>query len=435
MTDTVTRTSISIAETFTKIVSHTSTIISTVNSDSPSPTNGISSQHSVIVGISVEVPLTCETYGAYSDDLTGISPGANPDIAGVGILLAFFVTACAAVLLSLAAYIGDFLPSHYLRRVDRRIFRANSRNQDSRWRNIIEKVVISVSDQQLVTALAILAAGYYEIMNNNLSVYHWQIVVYLAWLSSVVHIESLTLLRDVFNNNPNLRSLRVAGILVLLALLEVTMWPTRFTAYSSVGNLGMPVRCWWKPTQMRSPNPLGVDLSHVVQSWVLTVVMLLLAYVWKLSQLFESSRGFVRRWLVAKPGAAIERLMRKAALSHRYGRLRWLTAINIHFVTYAEFAESFAASILYLCLALPYGITLIIGRRSSMDDEVIAGEQRPTFGQLVPPLFAGPADFTGVGTVTRCVRCVCDNEESAVRPTCNKTVARRPRGLGLFTHP
>lgn len=286
--------------------------------------------------------------------------------------------------LSLAANIGGFLPSHYLRRVDRRIFRANSRNQDSRWRNIIEKVVISVSDQQLVTGLAILAPGYYEIMDNNLSVYHWQIVVYLAWLSSAVHIASLTLLRDVFNNNPNLRNLRVAGILVLLALLEVTMWPTRFTAYLSVGNLGMPVRCWWKPTQMRSPKPLGVDLSHVDQSWVLTVVMLLLAYVWKLSQLLTSSRGFVRRWLVAKPEAAIERLMRKATLSHRSGRLRWLTAIYIHFVTYAEFAESFAASMLYSCLALPYGITLIIGRRSSMDDEVIAGEQRPTFGQLVP---------------------------------------------------
>ena len=281
--------------------------------------------------------------------------------------------------LSLAAYIGGFLPSHYLRRVDRRIFRANSRNQDSRWRDIIEKVMLSVSDQQLVTGLAILVAGYYEMMNNNLSVYHWQIVVYLAWLSSAVHIASLTLLRDVFNNNPTLRNLRVAGMLLLLALLEVAMWPIRFTDYWGGRPVGMPVRCWWKPTQMQSSGPLVVG-----PNWVLTVVMLLLAYVWKLSQLFESSRGFVRRWLVAKPEAAIERLMRTAALGHRSGRLRWLTVIYIHFVTYAEVAESFAASIIYLCLALPYGITLIIGNRLSMDDEVIADEQKLTFGQLVP---------------------------------------------------
>jgi hypothetical protein len=112
--------------------------------------------------------------------------------------------------------------------------------------------------------------------------------------------------------------------------------------------------------------------------------MLLSAYVWKLSQLFAWSRGLVRQWLVAKPEAAIERLMRRAALSHRPWRQWWLTAFYIHFVTYAEFAESFAASIVYLCLALPYGTSLIISTRSSMDNEVIAGEQRLTFGQLVP---------------------------------------------------
>lgn len=300
------------------------------------------------------------------------------------ILLAFFVTACAAVLLSLTAYIGGFLPSHYLRRVDRRIFRANSRNQDSRWRDILEKVMMSVSDQQLVTGLSILVAEYYEMMNNNLSVYHWQIVVYLAWLSSAVHIASLTVLRDVLNKNPTLRNLRVAGMLALLALLAVAMWLTRSTAYFIASDKGLPARCLWKSEQMPRTYTLGIILLPVDPNWVITMVMLLFAYVWKLSQLFASSRGFVRRWLVAKPEATIERLMRRAALSHRSGWLRFLTAFYIHFVTYAEFAESFAASIVYLCLALPYGITLIVGTRLSMDDEVIAGEKRLTFGQLVP---------------------------------------------------
>jgi hypothetical protein len=204
-------------------------------------------------------------------------------------------------------------------------------------------------------------------------------------------------------------------MLILLALLEVAMWPIRFTADLDVEYKGMPVRCWWKPTEMRNPRPLGVDLAYVDPNWVLTVVMLLLAYVWKLSQLFESSRGFVRRWLVAKPEAAIERLMRKAALSHRSGRLRWLTAIYIHFVTYAEFAESFAASIIYLCLALPYGITLIIGNRLSMDDEVIAGEQSLTFGQLVPLFLLVLPILQVLELSLGMCGCVCDNEESAVR--------------------
>jgi hypothetical protein len=298
------------------------------------------------------------------------------------ILLAFFVTACTAVLLSLAAYTGGFLPGHYLRLVDRRIFGANSRNQDSRWRDIIEKVMMSVSDQQLVTGLAILVAGYYEMMNNNLSLYHWQIVVYLAWLSSAVHIASLTLLRDVFSKNPTLRNLRVAAMLVLLVLLAVAMWLIRFRAHPF--EKGIPARCLWRTALPDGSSLSSIDTSYVDPNWVLTMIMLLFAYVWKLSQLFTSSRGFVRRWLVAKPEAAIERIMRRASLSQRHGRLRWSTALYIHFVTYAQSAESFAASILYLCLTLPYGMTLIIGTRLTMDDEVIAGEQRLTFGQLVP---------------------------------------------------
>lgn len=84
MTDTLTRTSISIAEKFTTVVSHTTTI-TTTNPNSPSPTNGIFSKERIIVSISVEVPLTCENYGSY--DFTGISPSANPDIAGVGVCM------------------------------------------------------------------------------------------------------------------------------------------------------------------------------------------------------------------------------------------------------------------------------------------------------------------------------------------------------------
>lgn len=242
---------------------------------------------------------------------------------------------------------------------------------------------MSLSDQQLVTGLAILVAGYYEMINSNLSVYHWQIVVYLAWLSSAVHIASLTLLRDVLNKNPTLRNLRVAGMLILLALLVSAMWPTRRLVYWNV--LGLPARCLWTVDWVP-----GVQLQNSIDpNWIVTVIMLLAAYVWKLSQLFASSRGFVRRWMVAKPEAAIERVMRRTVLSRRSVWLRWpvfklLTVLYINFVTFAECAESFAASIIYLCLSLPYGITFVIGTRLTMYEDTNAGEQRLTFGQLVP---------------------------------------------------
>jgi hypothetical protein len=296
--------------------------------------------------------------------------------------LAFVITACSVVLLALAAYAAGFLPAQSLRRIDNRIFGANSRNQHSRWRNIIESVMMSLSDQQLVTGFAILVAGFYELGNSNLTLYHWRIVTYLAWLSSSVHIASLTLLRDVLNKSPRLRNLRVAGMLILLILLSVALWPTRFGHVGIISPLDIPAKCFW------TSSPVDDTQAHD-PDWIITMTMLTFAYVWKLSQLFETSRGLVRLWLVAKPEAAIERLMRRAVMSHWSKWLMWpaykaLTICYISLVAYAGFAESFVASIVYLCLALPYGITAIVVTRSSMGDDVIAGERRLTFGQLVP---------------------------------------------------
>jgi hypothetical protein len=250
---TVTSVTVSIAEAFTEAVTRNVTSTSTTtwtwteavtetSTGDPMSTSIISPGsrytwnhveiiHHVELNVSVEVPLTCENIRYYwlldGSDIAYNAPqfdelSPNADIAGIGvssdnlmihghkvpvltcekILLAFLVTACSVMLLALAAYAGEFLPAHFLRRVDKRIFRANSRNQHSRWRNVIESVMMSLSDQQLVTGFAILIAGYYEMMNSNLSIYHWRIVTYLAWLSSSVHIASLTLLRDVLNKNP-----------------------------------------------------------------------------------------------------------------------------------------------------------------------------------------------------------------------------------------
>ena len=64
-----------------------------------------------------------------------------------------------------------------------------------------------------------------------------------------------------------------------------------------------------------------------------------------------------------------------------------LTICYLTFVTYAELAESFVATIFYLCLTLSYGLVLVVIQRKSPDsDDVVAGERRLTFGQLVPVL-------------------------------------------------
>jgi hypothetical protein len=84
MAYTVTSLSVSMAETFTRIVSHTTTITRTTTPYSPSHTNDISPKEHIIIDISVQAPLTCENYWTYLPE-TSIRPSANPDIAGVGV--------------------------------------------------------------------------------------------------------------------------------------------------------------------------------------------------------------------------------------------------------------------------------------------------------------------------------------------------------------
>lgn len=285
----------------------------------------------------------------------------------------------------LLAYIGGFMPRHQFRAIDREIFRTGARDQRSRWQTICEQTMLSFSDQQIITGHAILIAGYYDMMNNNLSLYHWNMVINLAWLSSAVHIASLTMLRDKLNDHGGLRSFRVTAMLTFLTLLLVAMWPVR-AHYSSdyLEELRLPVRCFWTTDLSDLGGSWSVDAD-----WVVSLVLLLGAYCWKLCQLFTGSRGWVRKWARAKPEAATERLLRRLAYrSHPHVLVqiahRTITVFYIVFVAYAEIAESFMATIIYLSIALSWGALKIFYIRARVTQEVRNGETRMTFGQLIP---------------------------------------------------
>ncbi len=74
----------------------------------------------------------------------------------------------------------------------------------------IEKLILALSDQQLVAGLAILIAAY--IGRCSTTLYHFYIVVSFAWFSSTVHLSTLAVLRVYLINHPRVRDWRVATI-------------------------------------------------------------------------------------------------------------------------------------------------------------------------------------------------------------------------------
>lgn len=91
--------------------------------------------------------------------------------------------------------------------------------------------IISFSDVQLLTGIAILVSGFLSLgygPGPTISAYHWQMVVHLAWFAMATHLASLSVLRIHLRHHPRKRLLRFLLTLLLLVLLLVAMIPTVF---------------------------------------------------------------------------------------------------------------------------------------------------------------------------------------------------------------
>jgi hypothetical protein len=77
------------------------------------------------------------------------------------------------------------------------------------WRKVLERLIIALADQQLVTGLAILITGWI-IYWLHLDSAHFVLVLYLSCLSSSSHIAAIITLRQYFSDYPRLARLRLS---------------------------------------------------------------------------------------------------------------------------------------------------------------------------------------------------------------------------------
>jgi hypothetical protein len=82
-----------------------------------------------------------------------------------------------------------------------------------------------MSDLQILTGLSILISGYSQ-LRCGLSVYHWQILVYLTWFCSLTHLSCLTFLRNHLYNHRGERLWRLIGMGALITMLIAALLPT-----------------------------------------------------------------------------------------------------------------------------------------------------------------------------------------------------------------
>lgn len=85
-----------------------------------------------------------------------------------------------------------------------------------------------MSDLQIVTGLSILVSGFTQ-LRCSVSAYHWQVLAYLAWFSSLTHLCCLTFLRHYLYNHPGQRIWRLVSIFIIVVMLVVALIPTGYS--------------------------------------------------------------------------------------------------------------------------------------------------------------------------------------------------------------
>ncbi|MCJ1377939.1 hypothetical protein MMC17_001035 [Xylographa soralifera] len=177
----------------------------------------------------------------------------DPDVAGYGVLAAFIATAFATLVTIYIGYITDSLESAEPNVIDaeavalsRRILRlpALPVELDPRAKKAKElrsegllQFILTFSDQQLVTGLALLIATFAKrctITGND-----FQIATALAWFSSMTHLATLSVLRLYFLRRPRVRFLRLIGMLIVLGLLLAAEFIPAVGAF----DVTLPIQC------------------------------------------------------------------------------------------------------------------------------------------------------------------------------------------------
>lgn len=149
----------------------------------------------------------------------------------------------------------------------------------------ITKFVLALSDQQLLTGLAILIAGISS--QSYISGYELQVVVSLAWFSSTAHLATLDVLRNEFNSQGIIREFRVTSMLCVLILLGYTSGVSTIIFDSSI-----PVPCSLSSNSEGNSSQESVstfqtfEFAMIITAFAVAFGLILFGYFVRLRRLF-----------------------------------------------------------------------------------------------------------------------------------------------------
>jgi hypothetical protein len=185
---------------------------------------------------------------------------------------------------------------------------------------ITHKCVLILSDQQMVSGIAILGSAYSQ-LNNNFQLYHWQMSIWLAWFSSVTHLGTLSILRNYLREHPALRTQRLVFMLMIAIMLMVSLLPTGSPSWLRFP--GDYVICYIQslPASWKAPGP--EEPGNNIFLAVSTAAIIAYSYLVRIIKMFPSLSAFTRTHLRDKPGRQVKRCLKTLLTLVEAPDLRW----------------------------------------------------------------------------------------------------------------
>lgn len=300
------------------------------------------------------------------------------------------------------------------------------------WKQAVSRFILALSDQQLVTGLAILVSGVAR--QRTLTAWEFYVVLSLAWFSTTSHLVTLDALRRYLKTHARVRDARVLGMLLVLILLIYMFIVTVVAQTSTLGRLGQHtflIQCVFG--QSDYSFPIDSINAIIILAWGIALLLVISSYYSRISRLYSGHgpTGLVMSRLIRwrfrmQLGAdtsnlSTEELLdigsaasRAASLAKVSTPARWWTDTTMGTAMGSTFqrlvretesgmyltSESFIASLVGIAFSLSYGITQLIQYRwmfaPPLHEDSISmgfGQIMAVFLLLLPPLTAAESYF------------------------------------------
>ncbi|KAI1174315.1 hypothetical protein F4777DRAFT_554627 [Nemania sp. FL0916] len=326
----------------------------------------------------------------------------DPDVTGFGVLISFLFSVVLVIIAIIWAYFKDALPANCYNEFDDFLLKRKVRDEDGERVRSLRSFILSLSDQQLVSGLALVISiniirNGVQDLDTKISAYAYSNAVYLAYFSCIIHLATIAVLCDYLRDRAFLRNVRVAIMITIIGLLIQGLTES-WTSEQSI-----TLRCaterysflqdWsaFDEVVTKLGNPANVF------GFAILIGILITGYIRRIQQLyFHGSRNFPRRWqktLMAKTigwpespnvevTAAIERLALR--LSGPAWNIHWWCQV-FFVVLPGSFNRSFMFEIVWIIFYFTFGIAELSFYLRAYDNSGPAPISfEPRFGQLLP---------------------------------------------------